>query len=380
MTRRLALPCALFLACLAGCSGQRVDTVNSANAKTVASQPVRDQAITGKWVSGSSPSIGPKLTFSPRMQAELDNYQAMHPLDLRNDHTFTWPGIGSGTWVIEANRLRMVVKKSAAGKLPPILFLDVSPDGKSLGLGQMKRGPYAGRYMESFTKETWPPHLKAVPAVPKGDKEKAKQVLAKMDHAYATLRTYSDYGYVRAGNDEVGFETHFKSPDKLYFEFKEVRPLAKLRSVLWRTGAERQLPGLGGRSQHGLLGNAYFESKKQGFHDWSLDELIAQFQGISLGSASTIPSLLLPQGHFFYHFHPSGDTVVTGFETFEGSKCFVLHSEKDSLTLWIDAKSFALLKSEDYSFGSHQVTVYTPTLNLPVQDVVFAYKPPKASP
>jgi hypothetical protein len=207
----------------------------------------------------------------------------------------------------------------------------------------------------------------------------AEAILIQMKDAYAQCATYQDTGVVtttfiqsdRTWIDEKPFSTAFIRPDRFRFEFKSqvssIDP-TYIIYVIWRNGAE-------------VL--SWWDVTPGITTEESLDMAIAGATGVSFGSAHTIPPLLLPN-------EISGRLLTDITEAqriedaeIEGVKCFRIQGKfvDDPITIWIEANTFLLRRSETQhifsDFSTQTVTTYSAVFNGVVTDDMLAFNPPQ---
>jgi outer membrane lipoprotein-sorting protein len=168
------------------------------------------------------------------------------------------------------------------------------------------------------------------------------QVIVKqMAARYAAASTYQDSGVVETvvegalprRSTDVSFKTFFTRPRRLRFEWAEISPMSLPgRSVIWSDGEKAY---------------AYYNyepGKVETPED--LPTAIAGATGVSLGSAYTVPDLLLKETWGFSLTELTKLTLKEQ-ERFEGEECYVLegyHPSGEAWRLWIGKSDFLLRK------------------------------------
>jgi hypothetical protein len=175
---------------------------------------------------------------------------------------------------------------------------------------------------------------------PKQEALTAQQILDRVAKTYATCKTYRDTGIVKSrfiGPDvnfevEKPFTTAFVRPDRLRFEYKEIRRDGReYRYIVWRSGEEIRswwdvAPGV----------------KKPD----SLAVALAEATGVSGGSAHTVPALLLPKEIPGWRLTDMTEAKRIGDDKYGKSDCFRVEGKTAEypVTLWIDKETFLVRK------------------------------------
>jgi outer membrane lipoprotein-sorting protein len=166
-------------------------------------------------------------------------------------------------------------------------------------------------------------------------------ILNNMVQRYANLTSYEDSGVVETVTSgslarrrtDIFFKTYFTRPKKLRFEWLDYGSFsAPGLSLVWTDGIKA------------YSSYAYKQDEIETKEDIGL--AIAGATGVSLGSAHTVPSLLLND---LLGFSPAELTKVSlkGQELFEGEDCYVVegyHPDGDLWRLWISKHDSALRK------------------------------------
>jgi RNA polymerase sigma factor (sigma-70 family) len=205
--------------------------------------------------------------------------------------------------------------------------------------------------------------------------EKVEEILDRMSKVYATCKSYHDSGvvktvFVEAGGNrtvEKPFTTAFVRPDRLRFEYKEKGGDGQeQRHIVWRKGKEVQTwwdvrPGIEKPGSVGLaLGGA---------------------AGVSGGSATAIPALLLPDevgGRL---------TAMTAAKRVQDAKlgkaeCFRIEGTfgVSPTTLWIEKATFLVRRIDmQMKFDNSRTettTTYDPAIDGEVNEKNLEFDPP----
>jgi hypothetical protein len=194
-----------------------------------------------------------------------------------------------------------------------------------------------------------------------------------MKDTYANAKTYQDKGLVkvvirypeRNHTIKKPFSTAFVRPDRLRYEYKEIKPLVKAsKFVAYQNGKEVKV--------HWDLDEGASKIK-------SIDEALAAAAGISGGSARTVPTMLLPKQSRFRNAIVFYSPERTDDEVVDGINCFKIEDLNNyrELTLWIDKKEFLLRKMYvERDLGDSRAettTTYVPILNGAVDDKVLNF-------
>lgn len=166
-------------------------------------------------------------------------------------------------------------------------------------------------------------------------------IVARMAEQYTAASSYQDTGVVETvvegalprRSTDVSFRTSFKRPRRLRFEWAQLSPTSLPgRSVIWSDGEKAF---------------AYYNhdpGKVEPRED--LSTAIAGATGISLGSAHTVPRLLLKEEAGFL-LTDLVRVTLKGQERFEGEECFVLegyHPSGEAWQLWVGKTDYLLRK------------------------------------
>lgn len=219
-------------------------------------------------------------------------------------------------------------------------------------------------------------------------------ILLSMARVYRTCRSYRDSGEVRgvlrveggrAGSSRP-FETAFVRPDRFRFEFTD-SGLGERSStyVVWTEAAEVR---------------GWWDAQPGVRAMESLKEALGAASGISGGSSTRVPALLLPRQV------AEGPPLVTADRLDDGDDrgvaCFrikgrpravpytvtsgsrVLTVQDESVTLWIARGTYLLRKVEerkDYgTYTQDTVTTYDPEINVDIPADELTFVPPTTPP
>jgi outer membrane lipoprotein-sorting protein len=216
-------------------------------------------------------------------------------------------------------------------------------------------------------------------------------ILLRMARVYRTCRSYRDSGEVRttlrigegrAGSDRP-FHTAFVRPDRFRFQFTD--------------------PGLGERSSayivwtDGTKVRSWWDAKPGVRRPESLQAALAVAAGISGGSSTRVPGLLLPgsvgEGPLVIAAERSQDSTDRGVPCFRirgksqktpytltmGAQTLTVQDE--NITLWIDRATLLLRKVEDGktfdTYSSESVTTYTPEIDVEIPPDQLTFNAPQ---
>lgn len=215
------------------------------------------------------------------------------------------------------------------------------------------------------------------PRSPQADPE-AERWIERMLEAYSTCDTYRDEGEVRTvfrpddGRDRTvlkPFETLFARPDRLLFEFRDRRGEEEWdRYVIWDDGQRA-------RSWWTLKG----ETRE--FDD--LERALAAASGVSSGSSSRIPSLLLPHTSWGGGLRQLSEARVAGREPVDGAPCVRIEALRGDrpLTLWIDEHTGLLRRCHETreldTTRTETTTTYRPEVGATIDPATFGFEPPR---
>jgi hypothetical protein len=221
-----------------------------------------------------------------------------------------------------------------------------------------------------------------------------ESIVLSMARVYRTCRSYRDSGEVRgvvrveggrAGSSRP-FATAFVRPDRFRFRFTDSGLGERTSSyVVW---IEPEGVRAWWDAQPGIRGVE------------SLKEALGTASGISGGSSTRVPSLLLPRQVGEGPPLATADRIDDG--TDRGVACFrikgrpravpytvttgghVLTVQDETVTLWIERSTFLLRKVEerkDYgSYTSETVTTYDPEIDVEIAPAELTFIPPHTPP
>ena len=212
----------------------------------------------------------------------------------------------------------------------------------------------------------------------------AQDILDRMAKVYADCESYHDSGVVTTvfvsatGNRTVEkqFTTAFVRPDRFRFEYTEKKWAGQalgdifFRYLVWRNGEAVQ---------------TWWDVKPGVEKPPSLGLALAGATGVSGGSAHTVPSLLLPKEVEGWRL-----TNITQVKRVEDAKldkvdCFRIegngHRADNSMTLWIDQKTFLVRRIDEQNkfddFRTVDTTIYDPVTDEEIPDKKLEFDPPR---
>jgi hypothetical protein len=211
----------------------------------------------------------------------------------------------------------------------------------------------------------------------------ARAIVERMYAVYARCKTYADTGTYVDGDTRMTFVTRYKRPDRIYFEFNATGNARDGRFVYWCRGdrhdaARWDRHGPPTTEKHVLHGNAWYGDSRELEKDEPLDMIVAGFTGISMGTGTTLPTMLFPGEVTTRCFSDMADLVVEGTATDRGVPCHVLYSKEHLTRAWIAKDSFLLrLLTEKFDpEDSEMVTQYDPKLDVEIEDRLMVFSPP----
>src|ERR1044072_1454737 len=166
-------------------------------------------------------------------------------------------------------------------------------------------------------------------------------IVKNMTERYAALSSYQDAGVVEMissdslprRSTDIFFKTYFTRPKKLRFEWLDYLSLASNgRNAIWSDGEK-------------VFSFYSFEPDRIEAKE-NVGMAIAGATGVSLGSAHTVPSLLLSEVNGFL-LTDLTKLSLKREEVFEGEECYVLegyHPSAEPWQLWISKKDSLLRK------------------------------------
>jgi hypothetical protein len=203
-------------------------------------------------------------------------------------------------------------------------------------------------------------------------------IIKQMAERYATASTYQDTGVVETvvegalprRSSDVSFKTYFTRPRKLRFEWAEISPTSLPgRSVIWSDGVKAH-------AYHN-----YDPGKVETEEDLSM--AVAGATGVSLGSAYTVPELLL-KGTGGFSLTELARLTLKGQERFEGEECYVLegyHPSGEAWQLWVGKTGFLLRKLRTRrANGEFEEEIHRDIrVDAPIADETYHPNPPAGS-
>ena len=220
-------------------------------------------------------------------------------------------------------------------------------------------------------------------AARKGVGPSARQIIARMERAYAGCKSYQDTGLVkilsvatspeeRNYTSERPFKTAFVRSGRFRFEFSDKGEWSRnpRRYIVWRSGESVQ---------------TWWDLAEKLETKESLDLALAGATGISGGSAHLIPSMLIPKEVSGRKLSEFTRAWREKDGTLDASACFRVTLIQDQWwqLLWIDKKSYLVRRIDERrnfsTFYSLQTTTYSPIINEPVTDLMLEFNPPVKS-
>jgi uncharacterized protein len=198
-------------------------------------------------------------------------------------------------------------------------------------------------------------------------------IIGRMAERYAAASSYQDSGVVETvvegalprRSTDVSFKTVFKRPQKFRFEWAQVSRLSLPgRSVVWSDGEKTFA--------------YYTHAPDKVERPEDLGSAIAGATGVSLGSAHTVPRLLV-RGIGGFSVTGLSRVTLKGQELFEGEECFVLegyHPSGEAWRLWLGKTDYLLRKVRTGPRdGEFEEEIHRDILiNAPVAEEVFSPK------
>jgi outer membrane lipoprotein-sorting protein len=215
------------------------------------------------------------------------------------------------------------------------------------------------------------------------DKE-ARAIVERMYAAYARCKTYSDTGTYVNEDTRMTFVTRYKRPDRIYFEFTAKNNARDGQFVYWCTANRHDAQrwdrhGPPNTEKNVLHGTAWYGDNGELEEDETLDMIVAGFTGISMGTGTTLSTMLFPGEVTSRCFSDMADLVVKGTATDRGVLCDVIYSEEHLTRAWIDQETHLLRRvSEKFDpADSEMVTQYDPKVDVPIDDKLMVFTPPR---
>ena len=208
-----------------------------------------------------------------------------------------------------------------------------------------------------------------------------EEILKRMVSAYSECKSYKDEGEVTIvfrGKDQT-FTDHrpftmlFVRPKLFRFEFKS------------RSGA-----GFGPWQRHVVWADgdkirSWWTITPQVEEFKSIESALAGPTGVSGGSATTIPRLLMPGMKYESGLKRLRDAKLLGEENVNDADCYKIEATPlgeggSRKTLWIDKQTFLVRKifetSEFPDFSTKDTTTYKPRVNIDIPAKEFTFEPP----
>jgi len=226
--------------------------------------------------------------------------------------------------------------------------------------------------------------ISATPSVagtPSGAGPTASEILDNMVAAYAALASYKDSGEVKLTREGEGervrrlvFSTSFVRPELFRFEYDKHHetsdPESSERYVVW--------------------------SDEQGIRSWwavrpevrefdAIEHALGGPTGVSHGSATRIPALLMPQMLWGSGMRHLERPVLVGEERIGTSDCYRLEVTRGDrsrrrMTLWLEKETYLVRKVYDSmqlpSGTTHMTATYSPRANIEILPQEFHFVPP----
>ncbi len=287
-----------------------------------------------------------------------------------------FPSAAQGTVPVALAALSLEIVPMALSKVKLLALAAMLTCGLAAGTGTVlvrvadAQAPGAGRPGGAPSAET--PKPSPVPKPVPEDAPTAKQLLERMSKTYADCKTYRDSGVVTTlfvqdtGNRTVEkpFKTAFVRPDQFRFEYKDDAS----RYIIWSKGKALQ---------------TWWDVEPGIEKPASMQLAVAGATGVSAGSASRIPGLLMPdQLGGWGGIHVSGAKRIDDGKL-EKVECFRVEGKyvKKPITLWIDKKSYLVRRVDGQTkfdnFRTEETTTYDPVVDGEITDKMLEFDPPK---
>ncbi len=207
----------------------------------------------------------------------------------------------------------------------------------------------------------------------------ASTISSRVASVYVTAKSYQDTGVVKPSTEgaatllsDVPFSTAYRAPDRFRFEFTAMHPAMisppSLRGIIYRNGNDVEQWAFSKVSTPP-----------------SLDIALARATGVSSMAAHNIPALLMPRIVSGRKLTDDTDARLLPEAPCDGRTCFRIqesHSRSGvTETLWIDRRSFLILRIDSHltlrnSVASDFSTLYHPVINEPVADSALKFDAP----
>ena len=213
-----------------------------------------------------------------------------------------------------------------------------------------------------------------------GETPSADRILDNMRQVYAECESYADEGEVslvfkseqRERVDRRPFKTWFIRPENFRFEFRNQHPSngrgPSHRYVVWADGEHIR---------------SYWTVNKQLQEFESVELALGGPTGVSGGSATMIPALLMREMNWGGLLRRLSDTKLLGTERVGDALCYKVEgrylADRDPLTLWIDADSFFVRRvfetSKVPNADVEKTIEYRPHFDIEIPKDVFDVDP-----
>jgi outer membrane lipoprotein-sorting protein len=223
----------------------------------------------------------------------------------------------------------------------------------------------------------WPLLADLTPAC-RADEPTPREILGRAEKAYATCKTYKDSGFVRTviipkeGENvvvEKPFTTAFVRPDRLRFEYKEMKPQGHAMRYLIRMQGPEVL--------------SWWDVRPGVTKEDSIELSLAKATGVSGGSAHAVPSLLLTDRKLGALATNLKDPKRVGDDKQDGVDCFRVEGGFGNATraLWIDKGTSLVRRIDDVTKTADlqivSTTIYEPSAGGEIAADLLAFDPPK---
>ena len=205
------------------------------------------------------------------------------------------------------------------------------------------------------------------------DEPGAREILKRMAEVYAECTTYQDRGVVESvildegrgkRTERVPFTTAFVRPDRFRYECKARRGEEEFdRCLAWRQGEDVR---------------SWWDVTQETDVD-ALPAAMSSAWGVTNGSATTIPGLLLPEEWPVVLLRALLDVERMEDDVLDGLPCFVIHGTwaGRSMTSWVDQTSHLLRRTlTQDGFRTQTTTTYQPVLDGEIPDSLLVFDPP----
>lgn len=199
----------------------------------------------------------------------------------------------------------------------------------------------------------------------------AEQILERMFSVYASCTSYMDKGRVRENHLERNrivikpFATAFVRPSRFRFEFTEDSDMKSQSYVVWRDGVSIR---------------SWWSVKPQTRYHETLGHAVWGATGVSGTSAIVVPSMLFQNIGDYRRVQSLTDLSLVREEKVGGRAAYRIQGRdwmNIRLTLWIDKKTFLLVKlfEKRTERADVELTInYEPQINVDVPAEKLAFK------